>query len=79
MVHLGHSVGSTTVAVGMERPAELKLLQAMGCDVGQGFLFGQALPHDRFMALLLERAKQTQLRVGGYQCTSDERAITPVS
>jgi len=60
MVQLAHAVGSIAVAVGIERAAEAAALQNMGCDVGQGFLFGQPMPQDRFLGLLLERAGRTQ-------------------
>ena len=55
MVHLAHSIGSTAVAIGIERGAEVQALRNVGCDVGQGFLFGQPMPPDRFLNLLGEK------------------------
>ncbi len=55
MVHLAHSIGSTAVAIGIERGAEVAALRNVGCDVGQGFLFGQPMPPDRFLNLLGEK------------------------
>lgn len=62
MIHLVHSVGSTAVAIGIERAVEVHALQNMGCDVGQGFLFGQPMPHDRFLSLLGEKVLRTKHR-----------------
>jgi EAL domain-containing protein (putative c-di-GMP-specific phosphodiesterase class I) len=56
MVHLAHGIGSTAVAIGIERGAEVSALRNVGCDVGQGFLFGQPMPPDRFLNLLGEKA-----------------------
>ena len=33
-----------SVAEGVEHPEELKLLQAMGCDIGQGYHFARPMP-----------------------------------
>lgn len=39
MVHFGHSLDLTVVAVGVQTPRELKTLRAAGCDQAQGALF----------------------------------------
>jgi EAL domain-containing protein (putative c-di-GMP-specific phosphodiesterase class I) len=65
VINLVHSIGSVAVAIGVEKASELQALQRMGCDIGQGFLFGQPMPHDRFLALVEERAiRQLPRRLG---------------
>jgi diguanylate cyclase (GGDEF)-like protein len=44
VVGLGHSLGLPTVAEGVETEAQLETLRQLGCDVGQGWLFGAATP-----------------------------------
>jgi len=46
MVQLGRSMGLETVAEGIEREPELRILQAEGCDTGQGFLLGRPMGKD---------------------------------
>jgi diguanylate cyclase (GGDEF)-like protein/PAS domain S-box-containing protein len=41
VVGLGHELGMTVVAEGVETRAQLERLRDLGCDVGQGFLFGR--------------------------------------
>jgi diguanylate cyclase (GGDEF)-like protein len=41
VVGLGHSLGLLTVAEGIEDAATAGTLKDMGCDIGQGWLFGQ--------------------------------------
>jgi diguanylate cyclase (GGDEF)-like protein/PAS domain S-box-containing protein len=43
IVSLGHAVGLTLVAEGVESPRQAELLAAMGCDKAQGYLFAQPL------------------------------------
>ena len=42
----------TLVAEGVERPAQLKYLQAKDCDQGQGYLFAEACDAEQMKALL---------------------------
>ncbi|HXY94718.1 MAG TPA: EAL domain-containing protein [Acidimicrobiia bacterium] len=44
IVSLAHGLNLETVAEGIETPEQLQRLRAMGCDLGQGFLFGPARP-----------------------------------
>jgi diguanylate cyclase (GGDEF)-like protein/PAS domain S-box-containing protein len=39
-----HTLGLSVTAEGIERPAQLERLVDLGCDFGQGFLFGQPQP-----------------------------------
>ena len=43
VVELGHALGLTVVAEGVETPAQLERLVELGCDLVQGFLFAPAL------------------------------------
>lgn len=56
VVDLAHNFGSVAVAVGVEKAADVHALQSMGCDLGQGFLFGEPMPEDKLFALLRERS-----------------------
>jgi diguanylate cyclase (GGDEF)-like protein len=46
--------GLVAVAEGVETEAERRTLVALGCDLGQGFLFSRPVPADAFEALLRE-------------------------
>ncbi len=52
MVHLGKSLGMTVVGEGIETSAQRTLLQTLGCDSGQGHLFGRPLPLDQTLDLI---------------------------
>ncbi|KQR22993.1 bifunctional diguanylate cyclase/phosphodiesterase [Deinococcus sp. Leaf326] len=41
IIALARSFGLGTVAEGIETPAECRTLQALGCETGQGYLFGR--------------------------------------
>jgi diguanylate cyclase (GGDEF)-like protein len=45
------------VAAGVESELTLSLLDDIGCDIGQGFLFSRALPYERFEAWLEAQAE----------------------
>jgi diguanylate cyclase (GGDEF)-like protein len=44
VIDLAHNLGITVVAEGVETPAELRAIGAMGCDEAQGFLLGRPAP-----------------------------------
>lgn len=52
VVDLSRHFGLQVVAEGVESELTLNLLQEMGCDVGQGFLFSRPLPYERLEAWL---------------------------
>jgi predicted signal transduction protein with EAL and GGDEF domain len=44
IITLGHAMGLTLVAEGVERLTQATLLREQGCDAAQGWLFGRPLP-----------------------------------
>ena len=46
-VDLGHNLGLTVVAEGIEDAATLASLTAMGCDIAQGYYFARPMPPDQ--------------------------------
>jgi EAL domain-containing protein (putative c-di-GMP-specific phosphodiesterase class I) len=56
---LGRQLGLTVVAEGVETQAVARAVQDAGCRVGQGFLFGRAMPAAAFETTLL-RSGQSQ-------------------
>jgi EAL domain-containing protein (putative c-di-GMP-specific phosphodiesterase class I)/CheY-like chemotaxis protein len=61
-IDIAHSFGSLAVGVGIERASDALALVSMGCDYGQGFLLGQPMPEERFVALLRQRAESARTR-----------------
>jgi EAL domain-containing protein (putative c-di-GMP-specific phosphodiesterase class I)/CheY-like chemotaxis protein len=57
-IDLAHHLGATVVAKGIETRSELQALVAMGCDVGQGFMFAPPIPQDRLITLLQQLAQK---------------------
>jgi len=68
IVSLAHSLRLKVVAEGVETPAQLAFLKAVGCDEYQGYHFSQPLPATEFEGLI------RQLR-GGDAPLSEEDAI----
>jgi diguanylate cyclase (GGDEF)-like protein len=55
VVQLGHALGLTVTAEGVETPGQLSLLRALGCDLGQGFYFAHPQPGAIVRALVHHR------------------------
>ncbi len=56
VIDLAHNYRRSAVAMGIEKAADAMALASMGCDFGQGFLLGQPMPEERFIALLRQRS-----------------------
>ena len=52
VIDLATALTVTTTAEGIETPADLALLQQLGCHAGQGFLWSPALPPAQLRALM---------------------------
>ncbi|MEU4421255.1 bifunctional diguanylate cyclase/phosphodiesterase [Actinoplanes sp. NPDC024001] len=52
VIGLSREFGLTVVAEGVESELTLDLLEEMGCEIGQGYLFSRPLPYERLEAWL---------------------------
>lgn len=52
IIAMAHSLELSVVAEGVETAAQLAILRALGCDIGQGYFYSQPLPAAAFSALL---------------------------
>ncbi len=55
VIDMAHSFGALAVGIGVEKASDVTALAGMGCDLGQGFLLGQPMAEERFVALLKQR------------------------
>jgi len=54
-IELAHKFNTVAVAEGIERASEVRALQEMGCDIGQGHLFAHATPRDKLIESMKKR------------------------
>ncbi|WP_457600379.1 bifunctional diguanylate cyclase/phosphodiesterase [Hydrogenivirga sp.] len=52
IIQLAKNLGLRTVAEGIENDKHLKILQGMGCDLGQGYHLGKPVPEGELVKLL---------------------------
>ena len=57
VVDISRHFGLAVVAEGVESELTLELLDEIGCDIGQGFLFSRPLPYERLEAWLGARTE----------------------
>ena len=62
IVSIGQSLGMRTVAEGVETLAQLDGLRAIGCALGQGYLFSRPLSRDAFETLMSDWTPRTYAR-----------------
>jgi PAS domain S-box-containing protein len=72
VVGLGQSLGLTTVAEGVETPAQASMLQWLGCDLGQGWLYGKPAPIEEIPRML---AAQPQIFVSAMPPAADGSSL----
>ncbi|MEA2490219.1 MAG: hypothetical protein QOH21_2011 [Acidobacteriota bacterium] len=53
-IELGHNMGLTVIAEGVETADAWRILKRLGCDMGQGYYMSPPLPVDKFNAWLAE-------------------------
>jgi EAL domain-containing protein (putative c-di-GMP-specific phosphodiesterase class I) len=51
-IELGHNLGLTVTAEGVEDDSTFRALQRLGCDQGQGYYFAKPMPPDAFVQWL---------------------------
>jgi len=55
IIRLGHSLGLTIVAEGVETEEHIEILRQKGCDVMQGYFFSKPLPSENFVEWLQKK------------------------
>lgn len=64
VISLSREFGLSVVAEGVESELTLDLLEEMGCEIGQGYLFSRPLPFERLEAWLNARTEPTTTPAG---------------
>ncbi|TYS82939.1 bifunctional diguanylate cyclase/phosphodiesterase [Rossellomorea aquimaris] len=54
LIQMAHSLGMEVVAEGVETPGQQKILEMIGCDTLQGYVFSKPLPNKELLTLLLQ-------------------------
>lgn len=65
VIALGHSLGLTVLAEGVERLEQLDFLRANGCDEVQGYYFSRPIPAEEFEKLVSGWSSIASARGGG--------------
>lgn len=61
IIGMGRTLGLRTIAEGVETQSQAEALRALGCEEGQGYLFGFPEPADAFAARWLKPAPDARL------------------
>lgn len=65
VIHLSRTIGIQTVAEGIETTEQADLLESFGCEIGQGYLFGQALCENDAAAMLSRASSELRVNIEG--------------
>jgi EAL domain-containing protein (putative c-di-GMP-specific phosphodiesterase class I) len=64
-INLIENLGMTSLAEGVEEPAQLALLRQLGCRCAQGHLFSRPVPADRLLDSVASAAAQLTIAAAG--------------
>ena len=64
IIAMGHSMGLSVLAEGVETEGPLAFLRERGCDAYQGYLCSRPVPADEFVALLRAQAEPAATEQG---------------
>jgi predicted signal transduction protein with EAL and GGDEF domain len=83
VVALGHSLGMSVTAEGVETQEQLDSLRGLRCDTFQGFLYSRPVPADAFEALLVAgnaaASSRSHENVAASSFAADARAAAPTA
>jgi diguanylate cyclase (GGDEF)-like protein len=71
IVGLGQGLGVETTAEGIESESQYEHLKLLGCEYGQGYLFGKAMPAENVLSFISARSQETRS-----ETNSVNRALT---
>jgi EAL domain-containing protein (putative c-di-GMP-specific phosphodiesterase class I) len=63
-IDLGHNLGLTVVAEGVELADHVAVLRRLGCDIAQGFHYAHPMPADRLLGWIRDANGRTAAAVG---------------
>jgi EAL domain-containing protein (putative c-di-GMP-specific phosphodiesterase class I) len=66
IISLGKNLGLHIIAEGVETLAQQTLLQKMGCEEGQGYLYSPPVPANAFEEMLLEGSRTFRHHFSNY-------------
>ncbi|MDP9457558.1 MAG: EAL domain-containing protein [Actinomycetota bacterium] len=72
IVDLGHALGLSVVAEGVETEGQLGLLRGMGCELAQGYHFARPMPGEE-AGVLLEKARRDAEALKFSRAAADNR------
>lgn len=80
IIHLGHSLGTSVVAEGIENERQWRILKSLGCEIGQGFWIGRPIPAEDIHQWLYDwrqRAADQIIDLRGVQPAGRESILYP--
>jgi EAL domain-containing protein (putative c-di-GMP-specific phosphodiesterase class I) len=54
MIQIAHSFDCSAIATGIEEPEDARKITMLGCDIGQGFLFGKPMTEQQLITMVKE-------------------------